>query len=1138
MPPARRGRIVTASTSVAAVLAATAAGFGVAPSAGAAPADDTSARQKVIVVLKDQLAGAPADRAHALARAGLAVRSQDAVLGRLAGPSARSLIHYTTGNAFAANLTGNQVSALGSDPAVASVTADRKVAVTPPTAQQAASAPVAAAAGTATVDPSACSSDPAHPVLEPEALQTIKARSSDPAAKTAAALGIDGSGVKVAFIADGINPANAGFRRTDGTSSIVDYKDFYGDGPDAVTSGAEAFGDASAVSAQGNVVYDVADFANPKVVDFPGGHCYIKIVGVAPGADVVALKAGSELLPNSAILQAIDYAVATAKVDVINESFGSNTYPDDGTRDTVALFNDQAVAAGVTVTVSSGDAGITGTVGNPSTDPNVISTGASTDSRIYEQTGYALSTAFGNGHWLDSNISALGSAGITQAGRTVDLSAPGEADWAVCDSSGNFVGCLSFGNPAHPLADIQSFGGTSQSAPFTAGAAALVIQAYRSTHGGTSPAPATVKAILTSTASDLGLPGEDQGAGLLDTRAAVEAALTYPGATSAAPAGVASNVALSTSQLHVEGAPGSTQSGSFTVTNVGTETQTVDASVDRFAPQSSATQSLRIDAGGGPTTPYPTTALPWVYKKVTFTVPAGADRLATTIRWQSGASFGETGPVVRLSLFDPSGAFASNTRPQGGGFPANYGLATVREPAAGTWTAVLYTPARTGFTGTVSLTSATQRAVHVGSITPATSTLAAGASTTVQVSVPTPAVGGDTGYVARIASSGGHETAVPVIARTLVPTGSGAGRFAGTITGGNARSYAPAQTFSYAFDVPAGKKDVEVGLTLARDPGDLIEGILIDPDGEAASINSNVRTNAGQRRTLQNTVANPTAGRWRYVVLVENPVTGKELSQDFTGTVTFDRIQVRTSVPVPSTLKAGKPVSLSVRVTNRGNAALLLEADARLAGQQRLALVPQFTPDGTIDLPLDVEELSDLPAFLVPPGTSKLEVTADSSTPAQVELSSPAGGIDVFGDLAAARAGSTTSTATVAETTPTVGTGYWFPYVQQIGPFSAPAPSGTSTLTGYATTAPFDPAVTSSTGDDFLAAVDAAAPLGKPLSVYPGETRNIKVTITPTAAVGSTVTGVLNLVTPVIGAGSLNTTGEVVATVPYSYTVN
>ena len=171
----------------------------------------------------------------------------------------------------------------------------------------------------------------------------MNVRSDDPAAKTAAQLGIDGTGVKVGLIADGINPNNIGFKRSNGTSSIVDYKDFYGDGPNAPTGGAEAFGDASAISAQGHV-YDVADYANPAWSATRGGHCYIRILGVAPGANVVALKAGSELLPNSAILQAIDYAVTTAHVDVLNESFGANVYPDSGSRNTIQLFNDQAIA--------------------------------------------------------------------------------------------------------------------------------------------------------------------------------------------------------------------------------------------------------------------------------------------------------------------------------------------------------------------------------------------------------------------------------------------------------------------------------------------------------------------------------------------------------------------------------------------------------------------------------------------------------------------------------------------------------------------------------------------------------------------------------------------------------------------------
>ena len=99
-----------------------------------------------------------------------------------------------------------------------------KVQVAPPSAPQAPAPVLAEGQGRGLdrpappVDPAACSTDPAKPVLEPEALQTINARSSDPSAKTAAALGIDGSGVKVGFIADGINPTNAGFLRTNGKS--------------------------------------------------------------------------------------------------------------------------------------------------------------------------------------------------------------------------------------------------------------------------------------------------------------------------------------------------------------------------------------------------------------------------------------------------------------------------------------------------------------------------------------------------------------------------------------------------------------------------------------------------------------------------------------------------------------------------------------------------------------------------------------------------------------------------------------------------------------------------------------------------------------------------------------------------------
>ena len=160
--------------------------------------------------------------------------------------------------------------------------------------------------------------------------------------------------------------------------------------------------------------------------------------------------------------------------------------------------------------------------------------------------------------------------------------------------------------------------------------------------------------------------------------------------------------------------------------------------------------------------------------------------------------------------------------------------------------------------------------------------------------------------------------------------------------------------------------------------------------------------------------------------------------------------------------------------------------------------------------------------------------------PAQVELQSPGGGIDLFGDLQSAKGGSTVSTATVHEKAPAyVGQGYWYTYVQEIGPFGdGGAPSGQSSLVANATTAPFDLGVTSSTGDPYLPSVDPTQPAGTPVVIAPGQSAAITLTITASGASGSTVSGVLNIVTTPQGvANSFNTTGDVIATLPYGYTV-
>ncbi|MEV5574110.1 S8 family serine peptidase [Spirillospora sp. NPDC052269] len=1117
--PTRRSSVLA---GLGAAVLALGAGAVTAPAQAAAPVHaavkpDAGKPSRVIVLLRTPSA-------------------KDALVAKVRNAGGTKITAYRAVPSFAATVSADQAVALANDPAVAAVVPDTNVPVAPPTPNQKPTTPVKgmakAQSGRSALAPMVCPSDPKRPLLEPEALTTTRA-------SLAHQDGVDGSGVTVAYIADGVDPNNPDFVRANGKKVFADYQDFSGEGPDTPSGGAEAFGDASAIGAQGRMTYDVSDFAHPSQ-NVPKG-CTIRVLGMAPGASIIGLKAGGELLPNSAILQSIDYAI-TKHVNVLNESFGSNVYPDDGSRDTIRLFNAAAVRAGITVTVSTGDGGISGTQGSPSTDPNVIAAGASTDFQNYQQTGYGAARFAKPGKWISNNISALSSGGISQGGRTPDLVAPGESDWALCTPDPEkYESCVGYsGKPA----SIQSFGGTSQSAPITAGAAALVIQAFRSAHHGQSPSPWLVKRLLTGTAHDLGLPGPEQGAGLLDVKAAVDAARAYKGSA---------NVVPDLTQTTLIGTPGATVSKKISFTNHGATPTKVDLGTRSYSTKQTGWQTVPFKASSLPTMPYATNGAPWAYKKVTFNVAKGTDVLGVSTAWQgvnatqpNGAL---VGPVVRLTLIAPDGSYAANSRPQGANVSANHAYVDVRYPAAGTWTAILYSPqsGAQSYSGPVQFATSAGKAVARGTVSPSSLTLKPGQSGSVTFRARTDGTRGDLPEAVWFRTAAGQAGSIPAVIRTLIPTKGGKGTFSGTIIGGNARAYTPGQTSTYAFDVPKGRHDLGVTLKLARDPNVLVQAALVDPDGQLIGTGSNARdfkddgtpVTAG---TLQVTQADPAPGRWRLTVIVANPVSGKEISQNFTGTVGFDQVKVTGSLPKGAKLPAGKAATFTLTYANHGVAPVPVQVNPRLRDYADVALAP-IGSSPTITLPITPS--SSVPAYLVPPGTRSLSLAAQSSTPAQVELQGPSGQPDVFGDLASAKKGDLTSIARVSEAggRHVLARGFWFSYVQQIGPFPGPAPSGTSTLGALAKAQPWDATVTSPAGDPYKTAITGDfTPNGTPVVVQPGKSGKVSVTIKPTAKPGTVVNGVLYLVTSPVGVfngllGAIYTGGDVLTAIPYSYTV-
>jgi hypothetical protein len=1117
--------------------------------------------QRVIVVMKDQLPSAQ-HGSHAFAlRSTQTSALQAPLVAELREVHATHIQPYQLVNSLSATVSVGEVARLKSDPAVAEVVPDVTIrGATPETAAAQTPAPSAQAPGnkksgpTLHTIPGACGTKGAAQLV-PEGLASTNTASATATAPTARSLGFTGAGVKVAWIADGVDPKNINFIRSNGTSAFSAYEDFSGDGPGQDTSGDEAFLDSNTIAGQGLHVYNVSGFsaqADPSA-------CNVKIEGVAPGAGLVGLDVfGSfEDTTESNFLEAINYAVVTAKVNVLNESFGSDDFPDVTALDVTKKFDDAAVKAGVTVVASSGDSGPTNTVGSPASDPAVISVGASTDFQMYAQTNYAAARYFATTGWLDNNISALSSSGYDETGGTIDLVAPGDLSYASCDASPTYAGCV---NLKGASSDVEESGGTSESSPFVAGAAALVIQAYRMTHANADPTPALVKQVLLSSATDLGAPAQEQGAGLLNSYKAVEMAESINGGHLPKGHTAGTTLALSTSQLNAVSLPNTHESWKVAVTNEGASTQPVSLAGRAIGPDENVQtgQVLLKDSTSLHFTNYG--GLENNYAEIHFNIQPGANRLFASIAWPGDPAYClseacEEGlnSRVRMILIDPKGRFAAHSLPQG---PGNYGNVDVVDPTAGVWTGVIFgdiegtgCPSATtcvgGTNGTVSWRVATQQYVPFGSVSPASFSLAAGKSQVVTVSAVTPSTAGDTAGSIVISSKGvAGNTSIPVTLRSMVDLATG-GTFSGTLTGGNGRDIGSGQEQYYEFNVPAGVHNVTANVSFANDMTDPVGSYLISPDGDTLGYGQNYLGGYGgdPGRSLTAYTLNPVAGIWTLIVAFGEPVVGDEVSQPYLGDVEFDTASA-SAKDLPDSastdLPAGKADDATVTVTNNGTAPEAFFLDPRLDTTETVPLASEDS--NSITLPLTSSEGE--PAWLVPTETSSASASETSSVPTTFDWGDDVGDPDV-GSSSPGTALCSSSDKASASYKPaggTVSAGGWYAAPTECGPYTKAAKAGTAVISMSVTTKKFDTTISPATSDLWLASVEGQSVLSsfKPLVLGPGESGTIDLTITPSGTSGTVVSGDIYVDTSSSGLPTIvysQESGDETAAIPYEYTI-
>jgi hypothetical protein len=855
-------------------------GNGVASAAAAtpmAPVVGGADSGPVIVVLKNQHNDLKLN-----AQGGLRIRTtradQSSIVSDIEANGGTDVRQLVSVNAVAAHLSASEVARLRANPAVAQITPDATMTVGPATSNP--------QGPPARLSSALCPSNPATPLLEPEALAVTHTETDLRNDQDQASLVATGKGVIVAN--DGINElaGNPNFVRADGTPVVLDAPD-----PTADDSDGEFYGDASSIAGQGLVTYDFSQ--ELPFSGLPAG-CTFRIKGMAPDASLVDSSlidtppsgAQPAQQSESEVVAGIDNAVVQEHADIISESFGFTQRP--GSYSVFYTANDAAIAAGVTVVVSSGDSGDSGTVSSPATDPLAIAVGGTNTLRLLAQ-GYGYTS------WVNNNITPLSSGGTSPNNKVVDLVAPGYGGEAACSPTGSDC-------PTNT--QTEAFGGTSESCPLVAGAAADVIQAYADTHQGAKPSPAMIKQILTSTATDIGAPADQQGSGLLNAYAAVRAAQQMPGTTlsdKGKPSDSNSLVVGPTTQLDITADAG-VSNQSVTLFNTGRNDAKVSGTYRSLSPKqqigrtvvepvSAPDPSLPLPAQGG------VAAAP-----ITFNVPRGLDRLSADMLIPDPTN----STILSFTLTDPTGALTQisydfgtgPTRAGRLGTVSNIQHVEVAAPKPGRWQAqILWANGRAHlqeapntpgtFTGNISFRISGQHYVT----TPAVGQvrIPAHSSATVPLHVLMPTAPGDHPESIQFTADNGARTSVPVARRTLIPSAGGA--FDTLITSSVGRQVGQISTFD--INVPAGEQDVDVHFSTPDASADNpFTYWLLNPAGQVVQRVSAPTTGADGVPVNDATLVatNPAAGTWEIDVELNLTTSGHEFTQTVAGSVAYNQV--------------------------------------------------------------------------------------------------------------------------------------------------------------------------------------------------------------------------------------------------------